>query len=112
FITTDRPAQPIATLGGRTIVMGYRGWLFNFNVPYAQREAAVSAVLQGRPDDPMVRKFHPDYVAVAANEDQSLTVDRTPLQRLPVAYQNAEWTVYRLTGAGGSAGATVSQRPR
>lgn len=99
FIGTDRPTEPVATLGGRSIVMGYRGWLFNFNLPYAQREAAVSAALQGRIDDPMVRQFHPNYLVVGANEDKSWTLDRNSLASLPVAYQNAEWTVYRLTGA-------------
>ncbi|MGH3872596.1 MAG: hypothetical protein ACRDSR_13995 [Pseudonocardiaceae bacterium] len=100
FISTDRPNQPVATLGGRAIVMGYRGWLYNFNLPYAQREAAVKAALQGRIDDPMVRRFEPDYLVVAANEGSSWAVDRDSLASLPIAYQNAEWMVYRLTGAG------------
>ncbi|MBV8539348.1 MAG: hypothetical protein JO063_06260 [Pseudonocardiales bacterium] len=99
FIGTDRPTEPVATLGGRSIILGYRGWLFNFNLPYAQREAAVSAALQGRVDDPMVRRFAPGYLFVAANEDKSWTIDRNSLARLPVAYHNAEWTVYRLAAA-------------
>ncbi|MDQ3765017.1 MAG: hypothetical protein M3460_26960 [Actinomycetota bacterium] len=99
FIGTDRPNQPVATLAGRSIVMGYRGWLFNFNLPYAQRETAVSAALQGRTDDPIVRRFAPDYLLVGANGDKSWTLDRSSLARLPVAYQNAEWTVYQLTDA-------------
>ncbi|HEX4102208.1 MAG TPA: hypothetical protein VHY21_16980 [Pseudonocardiaceae bacterium] len=100
FIGAARPTQPIATLGGRSIVLGYQGWLFNFNLPYDQREAAVRAALAGRIDDPVLRSFHPDYLAVGANEDKSWTIDRTALARLPVAYGNAEWTVYRLAGAG------------
>ncbi|MGH3695450.1 MAG: hypothetical protein ACRDRX_15920 [Pseudonocardiaceae bacterium] len=99
FIGTDRPNAPVATLGGRSIVLGYRGWLFNFNVPYTQREAAVSAALQGRIDDPMVRRFHPDYLAVGVTEDTSWTIDRNSLARLPVAYRNTEWTIYRLLDA-------------
>jgi hypothetical protein len=99
FIGAERPGAPVATLGGRSVVLGYQGWLFNFNLPYAQREAAVRAALQGHIDDPTVRMFHPDYLAVGSNEDKSWTIDRTSLARLPVAYHNAEWTVYRLTGA-------------
>ncbi len=96
FVTTDRPNQPVATLGGRSIVLGYRGWLFNFNLPYTEREAAVTAALQGHTDHPMVRKFDPDYLVVATNEGSSWTVDRNSLAVLLVAYQNPEWTVYRL----------------
>jgi hypothetical protein len=97
FIATDRPNQPIATLGGRSIVLGYRGWLYNFNLPYTQREAAVQAALMGRTGDPMVRRFNPHYLAVAAHEGESWTLDPNSLASLPVAYHNAEWTVYRLT---------------
>jgi hypothetical protein len=97
FIGTDRPNQPVATLGGRSLVLGYRGWLLTYNVPYAERVAAVSAALQGRIDDPMVRKFDPKYLMVATNEGESWTVDRNSLADLPVAYQNTEWTIYRLT---------------
>jgi hypothetical protein len=104
FIATDRPNQPVATLAGRPIVLGYRGWLFAWNLPYTQRETAVAAALQGRIDDPMVRRFHPDYLVVATNEDPSWTLDRNSLAGLPIAYQNAEWTVYRLVGTSTPAG--------
>jgi hypothetical protein len=110
FIGTDRPTEPVATLGGRSIVMGYRGWLYSYNLPYADREAAISAVLQGRIDDPMVRRFQPDYLVVGVNEDTSWTVDRNRLASLPVAYHNAEWTVYRLTGAAESNGDGAKSR--
>ena len=96
FLTTDRPAQPIATLGGRSIVMGYRGWLYNFHLPYEERQAAVSAAMLGHTDDPAVRLYAPDYLAVATNEDPSWTLDRDRLATLPVAYRNPEWTVYDL----------------
>ncbi|MGH3549125.1 MAG: hypothetical protein ACRDQU_13645 [Pseudonocardiaceae bacterium] len=110
FIGPERPDAPVATLGGRSIVLGYQGWLFNFNLPYAQREAAVSAALQGRVNDPMVRGFAPDYLVVGTNEDKSWTIDRSSLARLPVAYQNPEWTVYRLIGAAESNGAQAKSR--
>lgn len=99
FIGADRPTQPVATLGGRSIVLGYRGWLYSYNLPYTDRVTAVTAALQGHTDDPKVRRFRPDYLLVAANEDKSWTIDRTSLARLPVAYRNADWTVYRLTAA-------------
>jgi hypothetical protein len=99
FVGTDRPNEPVATLAGRPIVMGYRGWLFNFNVPYTDREAAVRASLAGRVDDPKVRRFGPRYLVVGWNES-GWSVDRKALAALPVAYRNGEWTVYRLAGAG------------
>jgi hypothetical protein len=111
FIGADRPGQPVATLGGRSVVLGYRGWLYSYNLPYGDRVAAVTAALQGRIDDPMVRKFHPDYLLVGVNEDKSWKIDRNSLARLPVAYRNAEWTMYRLAGASTSGTTTMSQQP-
>jgi hypothetical protein len=112
FIGTDRPTEPVATLGGRTLVMGYRGWLLTYSVPYADREAAVSAALQGRVEEPVVRMFAPHYLVVATNENKSWTLDRTALARLTVAYHNAEWTVYRLPHAGASDHVKASQKSR
>lgn len=97
FLTTDRPNNPISALGGRPIVLGYTGWLYNFSVPYADRVSAVSAALAGRTDDPLVRRYAPDYLAVQAVEGDGWDVDRDALERLPVAYRNAEWTVYELS---------------
>jgi hypothetical protein len=96
FIGPERPNHPVAALGGRSLVLGYRGWLFNFNIPYAQREAAVRAALRGRVDDPNVCRFAPDYLVVGRTESGEWVIDRASLARLPVAYQNPEWTVYRL----------------
>jgi hypothetical protein len=96
FITTDRPNQPIATLGGRPIVMGYRGWLYSYHLPYQDRQEAVTLALAGNVTDPTVRQFHARYLAIGIYEDQSWVIDRTKLSSLPIAYQNAAWTVYRL----------------
>jgi hypothetical protein len=112
FIGSDRPTQPVATLGGRPVVLGYRGWLYAWNLPYTEREEAVKAAFQGRVDDPMVRKFHPGYLVVGAHEDKSWALDRDSLVGLPVSYGNAEWTVYRLPYAGSSDQVMTSQDSR
>lgn len=96
FLTTDRPNNPISALAGRPIVLGYTGWLYNFAIPYDERLDAVAAALAGRIDDPLVRRFAPDYLAVQAVEGDSWAVDRDALERVPVVYRNAEWTVYEL----------------
>ena len=97
FLTTDRPNNPISALAGRPIVLGYTGWLYNFSIPYDERIAAVRAALAGRVDDPLVRQYEPDYLAVQAAEGDNWPVDRVALTRLPVAYTSPEWTVYRLS---------------
>ena len=112
FIGSDRPTQPVATLAGRPVVLGYRGWLFAWYLPYTEREEAVRAALQGRVAHPRVRKFHPGYLLVAENEDKSWALDRNSLGGLPVSYRNAEWTVYRLPYADSSDQVKTSQGSR
>jgi hypothetical protein len=97
FLTTDRPNNPISALGGRPIVVGYIGWLFNFSIPYDERLAAVRAALAGRIDDPLVRRYAPDYLAVQAREGDEWTVDRDALASLTAVYDNPGWTVYKLS---------------
>ncbi len=98
FAAADRPNMPLATLAGRTLVMGYRGWLYNFNVPYDQREAAVQAAFAGRFDDPVLRSFGADYLVVSSYEDPFWGVDEKALKAHPVMWSNSTWRVYALTG--------------
>lgn len=99
FAGADRPNLSVATLAGRSLVLGYRGWLYNFNVPYDAREAAVRAGFAGRFDDPGLRQFGADYLVVSFAEDPSWGVDYAALAARPVAWSNATWTVYALDQA-------------
>lgn len=96
FASADKPNNPVATLAGRTVVMGYRGWLFSFSIPYDERETAVRAGFAGRFDDPALKKFDADYLLISANEDTSWGVDEAALQSRPVAWSNDAWRVYKL----------------
>lgn len=96
FAAADRPNVPVATLAGRSLVLGYRGWLYNFNIPYDEREAAVRAAFAGRFDDPLLDRFGADYLLVSAAEDPSWGVDPVALAARPVLWTNGTWTVYAL----------------
>ncbi|HSX01580.1 MAG TPA: hypothetical protein VLF67_05045 [Candidatus Saccharimonas sp.] len=97
FLTTDKPNQPIATIAGRAIVFGYRGWLYNYHLNYAPRQAAVAAALQGNLHDPAVTAIGAQYLAVAAYEPSEWLVDPTAIGRAAtLVYQNPSWSIYRL----------------
>jgi uncharacterized membrane protein YjjB (DUF3815 family) len=97
FVATDRPNNPVATLAGRKVVLGFRGWLYSYNVPYTQREEAVKAGLAGRFDDPALRHFGADYLLVAASEDPSWTIDEAALSQKPLVWSNDFWRVYKIS---------------
>ncbi len=96
FAAADRPNVPVATLAGRSLVMGYRGWLYNFNLPYAEREEAVRAALAGRFDDPGLERFGADYVLVSFAEDPYWGTDYDALAAQPVVWSNSTWSVYAV----------------
>lgn len=96
FVAADRPNVPVATLAGRSLVLGYRGWLYNFNIAYGEREAAVQAAFAGRFDDPVLRAFDADYLLVSAYEDPYWGVDEAALAAYPVLWSNDTWRVYDL----------------
>ena len=95
FFATDRPNQPLATLAGRSLVAGYRGWLYNFNVDYQPRIDAIQSALVGELTTDNV--YHAHYVAVATYESSDWTVDQASLSaNYKIAYTNPSWTVYSL----------------
>jgi hypothetical protein len=95
FATTDSPNQPIATLAGRPIVLGYEGWLYNFHLNYTSRVQAVSNALIGNPAG--LSTYHARYLTVSVYDRTSWTVNLPALNaQFPIVYQNATWTVYRL----------------
>ena len=47
FLTSDKHNNPVACLGGRRILMGYRGWLSSHGVDYHLREQDVMAIYSG-----------------------------------------------------------------
>ena len=99
FATTDMPNNPVSSLAGRTVVMGYTGWLYNYSLPYDARRAAITAGFAGHLDDPGLKKYGADYLVVSNYQDPaSWPVDQNALGAIQPAYENATWKVYKLPG--------------
>jgi uncharacterized membrane protein len=65
FLTSDKPNNPVACLGGRRILMGYRGWLWTHAINYREREQDIMAMYSGsdRARDILTR-YSVDYVLI------------------------------------------------
>lgn len=96
FASDDRANNPVSTLAGRSILMGYRGWLFSYNIPSAEREAANKAAFAGRFDDPGLRRYGADYLLVSAATDPLWGLNEAALAPKLVVYRNDAWRVYKL----------------
>ncbi|HEX3082659.1 MAG TPA: hypothetical protein VHQ86_05440, partial [Candidatus Saccharimonadia bacterium] len=98
FFANDQSNQPLATLGGRSLVSGYRGWLYSYHIPYNDRiEAIQGAFLGGTTTH---NPYHAGYLAVSAYEPSDWTIDQAAISHnYTVVYTNPSWTVYRLPDA-------------
>jgi hypothetical protein len=63
FLTSGKPNNPVACLGGRRIIMGYRGWLWSHGIDYRAREQDIMAIHSGseRARD-LLTRYRIDYV--------------------------------------------------
>jgi hypothetical protein len=96
FLTTDKPNQPIATLAGRSIVLGYRGWLYNYHLNYQPRVDAVQAALLGKLTGS--NEYHANYVVIATFEPTDWTIDQPAIStNYNMVYSNTSWRVYQLS---------------
>ncbi|MEN0012937.1 MAG: hypothetical protein AAGC46_06215 [Solirubrobacteraceae bacterium] len=97
FASAEIPNNPVATLAGRRLVMGYSGWLYNFSIDYTARANAVRAALSGNFQDPGLLGYKANYLIVRAAEQNSYyPANQEGLNQHPVAWSNASWTVYAL----------------
>jgi len=46
FITSENHLNPVNSLGGRSVVLGFKGWLWSHGVSYENRDRAIAAFIQ------------------------------------------------------------------
>jgi len=65
FLTSDKHNNPVACLGGRRILMGYRGWLWSHGVDYRAREQDVMTIYSGSEGArDLLTRYRIDYVLI------------------------------------------------
>ncbi len=73
ILTSNKHNHPVSMLAGRTIVLGYTGWLWSYGISYQERERDVRAVFQGTSQTKsLIKKYDISYIAVASYEQREL----------------------------------------
>src|SRR5262249_9161968 len=63
FLTADSHNHPVSMLAGRSIVMGYRGWLWTHGINYTNTESDVMSMFAGTQGTvALLREYHISYV--------------------------------------------------
>ena len=99
FLVAPDHNQPVPTLGGRSVVAGYPGWLWTYGLSdWQQRTQNVERMLQGDPDTPrLLRQYRVEYVVLGPQELAEFKANQPywdgHAQRV---YQTDGYTVYRV----------------
>ena len=101
FAVADEHNNPIATLSGRRVMVGYPGWLWTYGVAdFVQKGADQRLILQGDPATPdLVDKYGVGYVLIGPQE---LADPRNANigywnQNGTRVYSNGEYSVYKVS---------------
>jgi hypothetical protein len=71
FLTSTHHNHPVPVLAGRTVVLGYKGWVWPHGVPFGDREVEVEAIYRAKPEArALLEKLGVDWVVVGPDEEQ------------------------------------------
>jgi hypothetical protein len=99
FLTAPAHNEPIPTLGGRRVVVGYGGWLWTYGLSdWAQRTSDDEAMLKGDPATPaLLKQYGVSYVVIGPQE---FGVGANPAYFQATArlvYSSGGYSVYRVS---------------
>ncbi|MGA9776070.1 MAG: hypothetical protein WBU92_09150, partial [Candidatus Dormiibacterota bacterium] len=119
FLTEGQPNDPVTTLAGRTVVLGYYGWLWSYGQPLAERYRAVQTMYagctSGRPCQvgTLLRRYRVSYVEFEPGNYNQLQVNLAwyQSQRLPVVVRTPLYVIFKVTSLWAPTSAVPSGRP-
>ncbi|HEX3321739.1 MAG TPA: hypothetical protein VHR84_13615 [Terriglobales bacterium] len=99
FLTSDRHTNPIACLGGRRIVMGYRGWLWSHGLDYRVRERDVAEMYRGSVrTESLLKQYHVDYVLIERDRiDEAHDNPEHFTAQFSIAYRSSNFTLVKVS---------------
>lgn len=99
ILTSDRHNNPIPTLTGRPIVMGYRGWLSSYGIDYTPTEDAIRDIWEGgEGSQTQLAKLKVRYIALSEAEAREIGIDPATLsQRYQEIYASNGWHIWDVS---------------
>lgn len=97
FLTGDSPQDPVSSLAGRSIVMGFNGWLWSHGLDYHDRVKLVHDAYR-EPSCEILKELGADFVLVSHREE-SLEPNYQAFASAPFlepAYSMNGYSIYRV----------------
>jgi hypothetical protein len=99
FLTAPAHNEPIPTLGGRRVVIGYGGWLWTYGLTdWPQRTSDAERMLRGDPATPaLLKQYGVDYVVLGPQEVAGVGANQAYFQATArLVYSSGGYSVYRV----------------
>lgn len=96
FLTSDNHNHPVTMLAGRSILMGYRGWLWTHGISYTATERDIMSMFRGDEQTPtLLAKYNVSYVFIGSSERANFYANEDYFAtHYNVLFKNASGTVY------------------
>lgn len=95
FLSTDKFDNPVVALSGRSILVGYRAWLWSYGLDYAKREGDVEKMFSGEGSD-LFQKYGVTNVILFPDK-ADYKIDRQYFDnRFKLIYDKDGYRVYRI----------------
>ncbi|MBC7541349.1 MAG: hypothetical protein H7338_01315 [Candidatus Sericytochromatia bacterium] len=98
FLTGLNHDQPLTTLAGRQVVLGYTGWIASHGYNVTRREADVKTMFTGTGTAlGLMHHYGVNYVLIGPVEINTMGAQPAVFDRqFPVVYRQGEYTVYQV----------------
>lgn len=98
FVTAQNHNNPIAALSGRSIFLGFEGWLWSHGVDYSQRQKDLRAIYLGGPEtEPLIRQYEVNYVTIGPQEKAQFLINESFFQKYPSFTPGEGWQIFDVS---------------
>lgn len=99
FLVVPRHNSPIAALAGRSVVMGYTGWLWTYGIDFAKTQRLETAAWSGGEQAKQaVEDLEVDYIAISRADIREYAINESFLDdTYAQIYSANDWKVYRVS---------------
>lgn len=98
FLTSDKHNNPISCLAGRSIVMGYRGWLWTHGINYGPREHDVMEMFRGSERAfNLLRQYRVEYVLIERDKTNEFYENPEFFRNhFAIVYRSSDFTLVQV----------------
>ncbi|MEM7813853.1 MAG: hypothetical protein QW548_03075 [Candidatus Aenigmatarchaeota archaeon] len=100
FLTSDMHNHPVPALAGRTVVLGYGGWIWSHGLALSNRSADVKEMLAGGARAmELLENYGVDYVAIGWHERRKGANETYFAENFNLVYNTSTYMVFDVSGA-------------